>query len=188
MELTKVLVTYATREELVRIDWEDVQTAYLLTGVGKMKSAYYLSDAIDKMQPDCVINIGTAGTVRHNVGDIFVCRSFIDRDMQKLKDFGVSFRVDVPLYEKMLPACFYTHAGQCNTGDAFLMADEPFDGDVCDMESYAQAFVCADKKVPFVAVKYVTDVIGRNSVAIWQDKLAEAQKALYAFVNGKEEE
>jgi adenosylhomocysteine nucleosidase len=91
MELTKVLVTYATREELVRIDWEDVQTAYLLTGVGKMKSAYYLSDAIDKMQPDCVINIGTAGTVRHNVGDIFVCRSFIDRDMQKLKDFGVSF-------------------------------------------------------------------------------------------------
>ena len=39
---------------------------------------------IKEVQPDLVLNIGSAGTVNHQVGDIFVCRKFIDRDMQKV--------------------------------------------------------------------------------------------------------
>jgi adenosylhomocysteine nucleosidase len=184
MELTKILITYATREELVQLDWNNVQTAYLLTGIGKVKSAYYVSEFIDKMHPDLVINIGTAGSLRHKVGDIFVCRSFIDRDMQKLKDYGVTYKVDVPKSMiEGLPSCIYQNDGVCNTGDTFMMADDLFDGDVCDMESYAQAFVCAEKKIPFVSIKYITDIIGENSVEIWQDKLAEAKAALSSFLN-----
>ena len=31
------------------------------------------------------------------------------------------------------------------------------------------------------AVKYVTDIIGQNSVKHWEDKLADARKGLGAF-------
>ena len=48
------------------------------------------------------------------------------------------------------------------------------------MEAYAQAWVCRTKNTPFIAVKYVTDIIGQNSVKHWEDKLADARKGLGA--------
>ena len=35
-----------------------------------------------------------AGTIRHQVGDIFVCRHFVDRDMQKLVELGMEYEID----------------------------------------------------------------------------------------------
>ena len=53
-----------------------------------------MAEAIRQVQPDLVLNIGSAGTVNHQVGDIFVCRKFIDRDMQKMKEFGLECEID----------------------------------------------------------------------------------------------
>ena len=52
-----------------------------------------------------------------------------------------------------------------------------------DMEAYAQAFVCNSKEIPFISVKYVSDVIGQNSVKHWEDKLADARTGLSHFFN-----
>ena len=90
----RILVTYAVQGEFTELKFpgltgeEEVQVGYLRTGIGKVKSAFYLTEAINRAQPDLVVNMGTAGTVRHQVGDIFVCRHFVDRDMQKLTDKG----------------------------------------------------------------------------------------------------
>jgi len=46
------------------------------------------------------------------------------------------------------------------------------------MEAFAQAIVCKHFGVRFVAVKYVTGIIGRNSVKHWEDKLGEACEGL----------
>lgn len=114
----RILVTYAVQGEFTELKFpgligeEEVQVGYLRTGVGKVKSAFYLSEAISHAQPDLVVNVGTAGTIRHQVGDIFVCRA---------------------------------------------------------------------KNVPFISVKYVTDIIGQNSVKHWEDKLADARKGLGEF-------
>ncbi|MBP7266113.1 MAG: nucleosidase, partial [Bacteroides sp.] len=40
---------------------------------------------------------------------------------------------------------------------------------------------CRAKNVPFISVKYVTDIIGQNSVKHWEDKLADARKGLGEF-------
>lgn len=56
-------------------------------------------------------------------------------------------------------------------------------GDVVDMEAYAQAFVCRSKEIPFISVKYVTDIIGQNSVKHWEDKLADARQGLSHYFN-----
>ena len=82
----KILVTYAVQGEFTELKFpgligeEEVQVGYLRTGIGKVKSAFYLTEAINRAQPDLVVNVGTAGTVRHQVGDIFVCRHFGMRD------------------------------------------------------------------------------------------------------------
>ena len=71
----RILVTYAVQGEFTELKFpgligeEEVQVGYLRTGVGKVKSAFYLSEAISHAQPDLVVNVGTAGTIRHQVGD-----------------------------------------------------------------------------------------------------------------------
>lgn len=184
----RILVTYAVQGEFTELKFpglvgeEELQVGYLRTGVGKVKSAFYLSEAINHGQPDLVVNVGTAGAIHHEVGDIFVCRRFIDRDMQKLVDLGMEYEIDSSGLLAQKGYCLHWQGeGVCNTGDTFLTELSDVTGDVVDMEAYAQALVCRAKNVPFISVKYVTDIIGQNSVKHWEDKLADARKELGEF-------
>ena len=186
----RILVTYAVQGEFTELKFpgligeEEVQVGYLRTGVGKVKSAFYLSEAISHAQPDLVVNVGTAGTIRHRVGDIFVCRHFVDRDMQKLAGLGIECEIDSAALLEAKGYCrHWTENGTCNTGDSFLTELTHVSGDVVDMEAYAQAFVCRAKEIPFISVKYVTDIIGQNSVKHWEDKLADARQGLSNYLN-----
>ena len=123
----RILVTYAVQGEFTELKFpgligeEEVQVGYLRTGVGKVKSAFYLSEAISHAQPDLVVNVGTAGTIRHQVGDIFVCRHFVDRDMQKLVELGMEYEIDSMDLLSQKGYCLHWPAGGvCNTGDTFL--------------------------------------------------------------------
>ncbi len=184
----KILVTYAVQEEFTELKFpgligeEEVYIGYLRTGIGKVKSAFYLDEAITQGQPDLVINIGTSGSVDRQVGDILVCRHFVDRDMQKLAGMDLECEIDSSALLAEKRYCLHWEGeGVCNTGDTFLTELSDVKGDVVDMEAYAQAFVCRAKNVPFIAVKYVTDIVGQNSVKHWKDKLADARKELGEF-------
>ena len=148
--MLKILVTYAVQGEFVEIKWPDVEPYYIRTGIGKVKSAFHLAEAIRQVQPDLVLNIGSAGTVNHQVGDIFVCRKFVDRDMQKLAGLGIECEIDSAALLEAKGYCrHWTENGTCNTGDSFLTELTHVSGDVVDMEAYAQAFVCRAKEIPF---------------------------------------
>ena len=102
--------------------------------------------------------------------------------MEKLANLGVEYEIDSSALLAEKGYCMHwTGEGVCNTGDTFLTELSDVKGDVVDMEAFAQAFVCRAKKVPFIAVKYVTDIIGQNSVKHWEDKLADARKELGEF-------
>jgi len=184
MEDKRILVTFAVPEELVDIKWSGVECFYLRTGIGKMKSTFHLSQAIDGFQPDLVLNIGTAGSIQHKEGDVFYCTQFVDRDLEKVKHLGLSYRVDmtVPLLEKQFAQTWYNE-GTCNTGDSFVTDDTQLEGDVIDMEAFAQAWVCEQKGIPFVSIKYITDVVGKNSVKVWKEKLTEAKAGLNKYIH-----
>lgn len=184
MKDTRVLVTYAVPGELVDIKWQNTEFYYLRTGIGKVKSAYYLSKAIDDFKPDVVLNIGSAGSIAHSVGTVFYCTQFVDRDMQKLKDLGQGYRIDntITLLENNI-AQNWPNEGLCNTGDQFVTEVADFEGDVIDMEAYAQAFICENLKIPYLSVKCVSDKVGENSLKIWEEKLAEAKSALDKYLN-----
>lgn len=72
----------------------------------------------------------------------------------------------------------YEKLGICSTGNTFVTETASFRGDIVDMEAYAQAHVCGELNVPFLSVKYITDIIGENSGKHWEDKLAEARTGL----------
>ena len=48
--MLKILVTYAVQGEFVEIKWPDVEPYYIRTGIGKVKSAFHLAEAIRQVQ------------------------------------------------------------------------------------------------------------------------------------------
>jgi len=181
--MLNVLIVYAVEEEHVHIEMPNCVFHYCRTGVGKVAAALAVERGIHKHKPDVVLNIGTAGTVNFEVGSVHICHKFIDRDMEKLQNFGVPFEID---FSKEVEECGLFNGWNfdsiCNTGDTFLTSADG-SGDVFDMESFSVASVCKHHQIPFVGVKCVTDIIGQNSIKHWEEKLAEAQSILQNFVN-----
>ncbi|MGQ1787385.1 MULTISPECIES: cupin domain-containing protein [unclassified Saccharicrinis] len=181
--MLNVLIVYAVEEERVHVDMPHCKFHYCRTGVGKVNAAIAVERGIAIHNPDVVINIGTAGTVNYKIGSVHLCKRFVDRDMEKLSHFGVSFEED---FTDEVEKCGFFNSwlfdSVCNTGDTFLTSADGT-GDIFDMESFAVARVCRMHNLPFVGVKCVTDVIGQNSIKHWEEKLAEAQAILQNFVD-----
>ena len=77
----KIVVTFAIEEEVIDVPLKDAFIVPIVTGIGKANAAFSLTRAVLLEKPDMVLNIGTAGTQKHSVGDVFVCDHFIDRDL-----------------------------------------------------------------------------------------------------------
>ena len=186
--IMKILFVYAIPEEKIEINIPNVEVIYVETGMGKVNAAMKTMRAICEYHPDMVINYGSAGTLNHNIGDIIVCNRFIDRDLQKVTLDGVVSEIEfdrdarpcVSTIQQLMKRAKIVNA-TCNTGDSFITSGADIEGDVIDMESYAIADVCREMGIPFVAVKYVTDVVGQNSPESWMEKLADARRGLTEF-------
>ncbi|MDP4277105.1 MAG: 5'-methylthioadenosine/S-adenosylhomocysteine nucleosidase [Bacteroidota bacterium] len=181
----KVLLTYAIEAEKGAITMPDHNVTLCCTGIGKVQSALAVSEAIMTERPDLVLNIGSCGSVRHPIGDILLCARFMDRDLQKVAIPEIPYELD--FFEEireagLLPGYNLHHT--VSTGDSFVvhtddLADE---ADVVDMETFAIACACKRYNVPFLSVKYVTDIVGQNSVRSWAEKLSDACNGLAAFI------
>ncbi len=182
--IMKILIVYAIPQEKIEVNIPNAEVIYVETGMGKVNAAMRTMHAICEYHPDMVINIGSAGTLNHKVGDIFICNQFIDRDLRKVTLDGVvselEFGKDAINHVFSGRELVY---GTCNTGDSFITQGNDIEGDVIDMESFAEADVCREMEVPFFAVKYVTDVVGQNSSEEWFAKLADARQGLTKFFN-----
>ena len=180
--IMKILIVYAIPQEKIEVNIPNAEVIYVETGMGKVNAAKKTMRAICEYHPDMVINIGSAGTLNHKVGDIFVCNHFIDRDLRKVTLDGVVSEIEFG--KDAINRIFMGRDlmyGTCNTGDSFITQGNDIEGDVIDMESFAEADVCREMGVPFFAVKYVTDVVGQNSSEEWFAKLADARAGLKHF-------
>ena len=126
--------------------------------------------------------------MRFAPGDVLVCRDFVDRNLLGLDIKGVSAYIEstVPdLYELPPSIISGQEDGElcpvCATGDSFVTSEADACGDVVDMEAFALAYVCRQYGVDFLSVKCVTDVVGQNSVGLWEERLAEARGTLHDY-------
>lgn len=183
-----LLTVFALKEEEISLHIPHVKVETLLTGVGKTQAAGALALALRDIRPDYVLNIGTVGTYRHLRGDILVSRHFIDRDMTRLPTLQTPHDIDMSQlsFAYHLPSILDGKEASpeitINTGDNFVTSkEEDLYCDAVDMEAFAEAWVCRKVGIPFLSVKYITDILGSNSISIWADRLEHAREALTSY-------
>nr|GMD81463.1 5'-methylthioadenosine/S-adenosylhomocysteine nucleosidase 2-like [Ipomoea batatas] len=173
--------------------------------VGTVSAALLTYASIQALQPDLIINAGTAGGFKAkgvSIGDVFLVShvTFHDR------------RIPIPafdLYGVGLRQAFVTpnllqelnmKVGKLSTGDSLDMApvDESCiianDATVKDMEGAAVAYVADLLKVPAIYLKGVTDIVDGDrptseefleNLAAVTAALDEAASRVVDFINGK---
>jgi len=177
------LVVIAMKEESQGLFEKDgVQVLY--TGLGKVNATYHLTRALTERRAldrpvKAVFNFGTAGSFTFATHSLVECNGFVQRDMD-VSALGIPQGVtpfeSIPKKITM-PQRLSLTTGTCGTGDRFETSKPIVECDVVDMEAYAFAKICWLEKIPFVAVKYITDGSDHNAHNDWQANLPFAAKA-----------
>ncbi|MEW9107863.1 5'-methylthioadenosine/S-adenosylhomocysteine nucleosidase [Cytobacillus gottheilii] len=159
----------------------------LRSGIGKVNAAMSTTVLLDRFKPDYVINTGSAGGLNPelNVGDVVISSEVRHHDVD-VTAFGYEYG-QVP----QLPAAFTANeklvkiAEECAkesgdiqvvrgliaTGDSFMSdpvrveaVREKFeDLQAVEMEAAAIAQVCHQFNIPFVVIRSLSDIAGKES-------------------------
>ena len=180
----KPLLVFAMKEES-----QDVFDDYdvLHTQIGKINAAHALTRLIARNKPDLVVNMGTAGSRKHDGGVIVNPTQFVQRDMDVtflgFEKFQTPFSTDPVIvdYGRRVEAL---PGGVCGTGDNFDTTHAANDFDVVDMEAYALALICQREEIPFLCLKYVSDGANDDADEDWNETLHRAAEALRAALEG----
>lgn len=157
---------------------EGVPVVALFCGVGRVNAAVATQILIDRFGVNAVINGGTAGAVAVNLGifDTVIATESLYHDMEPsiLTDYHPGLPSAVfPSDEDLLARCreALPHVntghnivfGRIVTGEAFIEDDRRediiarFNPLAVDMETAGIAHVCYVNRVPFVAIRAITD-------------------------------
>lgn len=173
--MKKPLLVFALQQE-VDPRFNDLEmVSVLVTGIGKLNAALSLSHFLNSVAADkeayVVINLGTAGSIKYPVGSLVEPTCFYERAVSfPSRKIQVTKKTDLP-------------TAVCGSADVVepLTVDKPWD--VVDMESFALARICADRDIPFVCVKVITDVSEGNVYRDWKKNLTSAREKLYQYWN-----
>ncbi len=158
----------------------------LKSGIGKVNAAMATTVLMEKFRPTFVINTGTAGGINEDlaVGQIVVADEVVHHDVDvtafgyqlgQVPQLPPTFPADPLLFKKvqsilqklMIP----NKTGLIGTGDTFMQDDnkimilkENFPGILAvEMEGAAIAQVCYQYGVPFILIRAISDIAGRDS-------------------------
>jgi len=172
-----------------------------MSGIGKVAAAVSATLLIEKYAPDCIINTGSAGGFdpKLNVGDVVIGSEVRHHDAD-LTVFGY----EIGQLPKM-PAAFLPHPelarvareamanSQCevNIVEGLIATADTFMSDpanvakaranfptmlAAEMEAAAIAQVCHLFTVPFVVIRSLSDIAGKESGQTFEEYLVTAAK------------
>lgn len=144
--------------------------AVVVCGIGKVNAAAATQLALDRWQPESIVNLGVAGGLdaRLKIGEVFaISRCFqCDFDLSEVNHTprGTPDEYDTPWFELASAAADLPRA-ICATGDFYSNRDGDYDfvhgqmgATLRDMELGAIGHVCRRAQVPCMALKAVSDV------------------------------
>lgn len=168
------------------------------SGIGKVAAALATAILIDKFQPDFVVNTGSAGGFDHTlkVGDIVISSEVRYHDVD-LTVFGYEIgqlpanpAAYIPHPELIKAAKaginslenIQTLVGLITTGDTFMTKDEDIAKartnfpamTAVEMEGAAIAHTCHQFGTPFVIIRSMSDIAGKESPSSFQAYLETA--------------
>ena len=171
--MTDVVILAALPEEFVLAIDSRYKTVY--TGVGKINAARVTTQAILELQPQLIVNIGTAGSVSKDLSGVVSIRHVVEHDMNA---FPLCKRGETP-FDKVSPK-LSSDIGEltCATGDSFISVVDPWfiqEGvAVVDMELFAIAKVCTAFGINWRACKLISDHLNENSSSDWSNSLSKS--------------
>ena len=176
------------------------------SGIGKVAAALATCLLIDKFSPDYVVNTGSAGGFDQSlsVGDIVVSSEVRYHDVN-VTAFGYEIGQlpgNPPAYEphpKLVDAAkkgiakltdIHTLVGLITTGDTFMTADDDIararanfpSMAAVEMEGAAIAHTCHQFGVPFVVIRSMSDIAGKESPTSFEAYLETASVNSSALV------
>ncbi|GAV60298.1 PNP_UDP_1 domain-containing protein [Cephalotus follicularis] len=193
------------KELNINIIWPGKDFTFGVDSVGTVSASLVTYAAIQTLQPDLIINAGTAGGFKAKgacIGDVFLASSaaFHDRriPIPVFDLYGVGLRqaFSTPNLLKELSL----KAGKLSTGDSLDMSQQDEasiianDATIKDMEGAAVAYVADLLKVPTIFVKAVTDIVDGDkptaeeflqNLASVTAALDKAVTEVVDFINGK---
>lgn len=168
------------------------------SGIGKVPAALATAMLIDKFSPDYIVNTGSAGGFDQslNIGDIVVSSEVRYHDVD-LTVFGYEvgqLPANPPAYiphPQLVEAAkkginklnnINTLIGLITTGDTFMTADEDIAKarknfptmSAVEMEGAAIAHTCHQFNVPFVIIRSMSDIAGKESPSSFEAYLETA--------------
>jgi len=182
---------------------ENVPVVTLYSGVCKVNAAIAAQLLIDCYDCGMIINTGTAGGISEEVHlfDTIVSTEAVYHDVAEgiLTEFhpwmeSVFFKAAPKLLSLAqqaahhMPSGHRTHFGRMATGEAFVGEDrrqeilERFKPLCVDMETAAIAHVCYVNKVPFIAVRTITDAADHSGAEDFENNCARAAGISAEFV------
>ncbi|XP_050235104.1 5'-methylthioadenosine nucleosidase-like isoform X2 [Mercurialis annua] len=189
----------------INIVWPGKDPALGVDSVGTISASLITYAGIQALQPDLIINAGTAGGFKAkgaSVGDVFLISDIAFHDR----------RIPIPVFD-LYGVCLrqaYTTSnllkelnlkvGKLSTGDSLDMSPQDEDSIIAndavvkDMEGAAVAYVADLLKVPAIFVKAVTDIVDGDkptseeflqNLAAVTAALDQSVTQVVEFINGK---
>lgn len=142
------------------------------SGIGKINAAIATFQAIQRYQPQLIINFGTVGKINPTLSGLVTINKVIQRDIsaEPLAPRGI-----VPLSSKPNEFVVNTAGYVCGTGDSFVTQHDPWlidqGVDVVDMELFAIAAISFEHNVKWISYKYISDAANEDSAHEWSSKV-----------------
>ncbi|MBB6448576.1 adenosylhomocysteine nucleosidase [Geomicrobium halophilum] len=173
------------------------EVVLMLSGIGKVNAAIGTTLMIDNHQPDVIINTGVAGGFDEtmSIGDLVISTEVCYNDVDAT-GFGYAFgqvpampavyKADEQVIKRAEAAAkraaFETRSGLVLSGDSFI-SDESLVADLrttfphakcSEMEAGAIAQVCYRFQTPFVIVRALSDIVGKEALESYERFLEKA--------------
>lgn len=205
VELLRATLENKTTETIANSEYtqgtyKDKDVILLKSGIGKVNAAMSTTILLEKYQPDVVINTGSAGGYDENldVGAIVISDEVRHHDvdatifgyeMGQVPQMPVGFKADARLMEVAEQAVaevgeHQSATGLITTGDSFM--NDPVRVETVrnyfptmkavEMEAAAVAQVCYQFATPFVVIRALSDIAGKQSDISFDEFLTIAAK------------
>ncbi|GAE94099.1 5'-methylthioadenosine nucleosidase [Gracilibacillus boraciitolerans JCM 21714] len=174
------------------------EVVVLKSGIGKVNAAIATTILFERYQPDYVINTGSAGGFHPDleVGDLVISTEVVHHDVDvtafdykygQIPGLPPTFQADPILIEKAMLAAkeldgIAAMKGLISTGDTFMQEETKVtfvrnmfpDMIAAEMEAAAIAQVCYQYDRPFVIIRALSDIAGKDSSVSFEAFLAKA--------------
>lgn len=171
----------------------------LKSGIGKVNAAMATTILMERYSPELIINTGSAGgfSKKLEVGDVVVSSEVVHHDVDvtafdyeygQVPGMPPTYKADVKLVEKAIKAInnmeIQGEIGLIATADSFMEdpkrvqeTRERFpDMIASEMEAAAIAQVCHQYACPFVVIRALSDIAGKESSVSFDEFLTKAAK------------